>query len=424
MIKKFQQSEFIRSVVTLMTGTVVAQVVAYLVYPILTRIYSNEDMGELGVYTRLVAFIAAFATARYEIALPIAKRDAHAFHLYRLSLRIAFITICSTLLVGALYYFTRPFSISNFAFLLMVILSAYITVWINLGTTWAIRKKQFKNISIQRMVNSLSVNALRWIFGVFGWGAFGLIFATLIGSFFSSIVFVLHFFRIQTDFRSVKNPKRMRVVASEFKQFPQVNLPHVLLDLGVDLALAAFIVAFYGKGVFGSFSHAYLMLKLPLAIVGQSIGQVFFSKCSDMVNKKQSIYPLMLKTIQTLAIIAVVPFVFLFLFGEPIFGFVFGDRWFQSGRFAEILAPYLLLNFLLSPVSSMPLILGRQREMFVIGICICIIQLVVFGLIPWSFPSSFSVEQLLWINSMSLSVVLLFVFYLYLRYAKIGKRLK
>ena len=71
---KALKSDFVKSVLTLMTGTAIAQLIAYLVYPVLTRIYSPADIGELGVYTRLVAFIAAFATARYELTLPLQNR--------------------------------------------------------------------------------------------------------------------------------------------------------------------------------------------------------------------------------------------------------------------------------------------------------------------------------------------------------------
>lgn len=149
-----------------MTGTVIAQLIAYLIYPVLTRIYSTADMGELGVYTRLVAFIAAFATARYEATLPLAKQDNHAFSLYRLSFRISLIVLTAVFLIGLSYYMLKPYNFSNYVFLVVSVLSAYVSVWINLGTNWSVRKKLFRQISIQRMVNSVSVNSLRLIFGI------------------------------------------------------------------------------------------------------------------------------------------------------------------------------------------------------------------------------------------------------------------
>lgn len=411
-----------------MTGTAIAQLIAYLIYPVLTRIYSTADMGELGVYTRLVAFIAAIATARYEATLPVAKQDNHAFSLYRLSFRISLIVLTAVFLVGMTYFLLKPYNFSNYIFLVVSVLSAYVSVWINLGTNWSVRKKGFKQISIQRMVNSVSVNSFRLIFGALNWGAFGLIFGTLLGSFLSIFAFVKTFLSTKQSHASTADLKRMRILAKEYKSYPTVYLPHVLLDLGVDLALAAFIVEFYGKGTFGSFSYAYLMLKLPLSLFGQSLGQVFFNKSSELVHQKQSVYPLTVKTLKTLFYLSIVPFTVLFFFGSELFGFVFGERWTEAGRIAEILAPALLLNFIVSPISSLSLVLSKQKLMFGFGLLVACFQLFDFGVLPMLFKvldklhfTDAGFDPFHWIlgfNSLLLSVVYVVIILLFLRLTK------
>lgn len=425
---KALKSDFVRSVLTLMTGTAIAQLIAYLIYPFLTRIYSTADMGELGVYTRLVAFIAAIATARYEATLPVAKQDNHAFSLYRLSFRISLIVLTAVFLVGLTYFFLKPYNFSNYIFLLVSVLSAYVSVWINLGTNWSVRKKLFKQISVQRMVNSVSVNSLRLIFGVLNWGAFGLIFGTLLGSFLSIFAFVKTFLSNKKSHASTADLRRMRVLAKEYRSYPVVYLPHVLLDLAVDLALAALIVEFYGKGTFGSYSYAYLMLKLPLGLFGQSLGQVFFNKSSEMFHKRQSLYSLTLKTLRTLFFLSIVPFTVLFFFGSELFGFVFGERWTEAGRIAEILAPALMLNFIVSPISSLSLVLSKQKLMFGFGIAVAFFQLFNFGVLPifLNLLDKFhfidrGFDPFHWIlsfNSILLSVVYIVIILLFLRLTK------
>ena len=411
-----------------MTGTAIAQLIAYLIYPVLTRIYTTADMGELGVYTRLVAFIAAIATARYEATLPVAKQDNHAFSLYRLSFRISLIVLTAVFLVGLTYFMLKPYNFSNYIFLLVSVLSAYVSVWINLGTSWSVRKKLFKQISIQRMVNSVSVNSLRLLFGALNWGAFGLIFGTLLGSFLSIFAFVKTFLSTKKRHASTADLRRMRILAKDYKSYPTIYLPHVLLDLGVDLALAALIVEFYGKGTFGSFSYAYLMLKLPLSLFGQSLGQVFFNKSSELVNQKQSVYPLTLKTLRTLFYLSLVPFTLLFFFGSELFGFVFGERWTEAGRIAEILAPALMLNFIVSPISSLSLVLSKQKLLFGFGMIVAFFQLFNFGVLPillnlldkFRFIDT-GFDPFHWIlgfNSVLLSVIYVVIIFLFLRLTK------
>lgn len=411
-----------------MTGTAIAQLIAYLIYPFLTRIYSTADMGELGVYTRLVAFIAAFATARYELTLPLAKQDHHAFSLYRLSFRISLLSLSTILVVGLIYYLLKPYDLSNYVFLIIVVLSSYIMVWINLGTSWSIRKKSFRQISIQRVVNALSVNGLRLFFGLVHLGSFGLVLGSLLGSFASIFVFIRTFVSEKKTFYPTKDIKRFRILAKEYKSFPTVNLPHVLMDLGVDLLIAMFVITYYGKGVFGSYSHAYLMLRLPLLFFGQSIGQVFFNKCSEMVNKQQDIYPLVKKTVRTLFLIAIIPFTILFFYGAPIFEFVFGKQWVESGKIAEILAPALLLNFLVSPISTLALILSKQKIMFGIGLLVAVLQCICFGVLPIAFSilmklgilsTQFSdFEFILGLNSFVLTIIFGIVLIMYLYFAR------
>lgn len=220
----------------------------------------------------------------------------------------------------------------------------------------------------------------------------------------------------------------MRILAKNYKSYPTVYLPHVLLDLGVDLALAAFIVEFYGKGTFGSYSYAYLMLKLPLSLFGQSLGQVFFSKSSELVHKKQSVYPLTLKTLRTLFYISIIPFTVLFFFGSDLFGFVFGEKWREAGRIAEILSPALMLNFIVSPISSLSLVLSKQKMMFGFGIIVALFQLFNFGVLPvllnifgkfhLTDPGFDSFHWILSFNAILLSLIYLIIIVLFLKLTK------
>ena len=84
-IRQLLGSDFSKSLSVLLSGTIIAQAVGYLIAPILTRLYTTAEMGELGFYMRLTGFISAIATLRYEAALPLPKLDGHSFLLYRLS---------------------------------------------------------------------------------------------------------------------------------------------------------------------------------------------------------------------------------------------------------------------------------------------------------------------------------------------------
>ena len=79
------KSTFLKSVMVLTSGTVIAQAISYAFTPLVTRLFTTEDFGAFGVFMRIVAFLAAIGTARYELTLPLPKRDQHAFQLFFLS---------------------------------------------------------------------------------------------------------------------------------------------------------------------------------------------------------------------------------------------------------------------------------------------------------------------------------------------------
>jgi teichuronic acid exporter len=423
MFQSFRQSEFVRSVMVLMTGTVVAQAIAYLIYPILTQLYDAEDMADQTLYMRIVAFISVMATARYELTLPIAKRDVHAFHLYQLSFRIALVVIATATVAFGVYLLFRPVRQNDLLFLSLTILSAYLAASINLGTSWAVRTKQFRRISQQRVTNSLAGGAFKLLFGWFSWGGMGLVFGSFLAYLFSSVVFVFDFLKLRKQHGNYKTAKRMRVLSREYKQFPALSLPLALIDLAVDLAIASLVLFYYDKESYGLYSYALMILKVPLMVIGQSVGQVFMNKCSVMVNEGKSVVPLITKTFSTLFLLSIVPFTLLFFFGEELFAFVFGEEWAVAGVYASILSPALLLNFVLSPVSGMPLVMGRQKEVFVIGLINAVGQLAIFGALPRMWPEYFGdLKNVLWVATAFQSALFVAVFFVYLKFARAGRK--
>ncbi len=411
-----------RSIMVLTSGTVIAQSIGYLITPILTRIYSTEEMGDLGIYMRAVGLLSTLLTARYELALPLPKNDAHSYLLYRVALRVTgLIFVCCSIL-GLVAFFALGMNTEQLVFLLLTLTGSCILAFSNSGLNWSIRTKQFKRISAYSISNALASNFLRWIFGILQWGGIGLVFATFVGYFMSSLNFVPEFLRTRKRYlRYDRTNQKSIALARQYRQFPAVSLPHALIDMGRDLIVALLIVQFFSKDVFGSFNHSYMVLRLPLVFIGVSIGQVFFNRCSEMINRKEDIYPLLRRTLLLLAALSVVPFGCILFFGEPIFEIVFGQNWGESGYYSQIMAIWLMMNFIHSPISNIPIILNRQKEYFIFGLISTAIQLIGFGCLPFLYGTSKSgfIDVLLIVSVLlAINQVVIILFSLY--YAKIG----
>ncbi|MAE10064.1 MAG: translocase, partial [Candidatus Marinimicrobia bacterium] len=82
------KSEFSKNVLTLVTGTTIAQAIPIAISPILTRIYTPEDFGVLALFISITTILGTIANGRYELAIVLPKRDNNALELTALSIII------------------------------------------------------------------------------------------------------------------------------------------------------------------------------------------------------------------------------------------------------------------------------------------------------------------------------------------------
>ena len=104
MRKKLNLNEFNRNVVTVMTGTTIAQAIPIAIMPILTRLYTPEEFGIFALYVAIASIFGVIATARYELAIMLPKKDSEAANLFNLSIIITFIISLFTLLFVLIFH--------------------------------------------------------------------------------------------------------------------------------------------------------------------------------------------------------------------------------------------------------------------------------------------------------------------------------
>ena len=76
------KSEFTRNVLTLMTGTTIAQAIPIAISPILTRLYTPKDFGVLALFVAITSIFGSIANGRYELAIMLPKKDEDAINIF------------------------------------------------------------------------------------------------------------------------------------------------------------------------------------------------------------------------------------------------------------------------------------------------------------------------------------------------------
>jgi O-antigen/teichoic acid export membrane protein len=347
------KSEFIKNSMTLITGTVIAQLVPILLQPLLRRIYEPLDFGLFAVYSTLLGIIVAFATLRYDSTVMLPKKDEDAANLVAGSIFLAFVSACTIGVILFLFgdqiaiLFDLPPRISHW--LMLLPLSIFLFSGYQSMNYWLIRKKAFKISSLNKIVRRGAEGTGQLTLGMLA-PKFGLIAGNIIGDLFN---FVSGIWQLQRNGFQFNFIKKIKIVAlfKRYKEFPLYStLPALLNTLSLSLPVLI-INHMYGSEVTGFFDLSRMCLALPLALISVSISQVLFQNLSEKIREKKSIKPLISKTAQMLGIVSLVMIVFGYFLSVPVFKFVFGERWELSGVMTKILIVSYGLKFIVSPLS-------------------------------------------------------------------------
>ena len=127
------------------------------------------------------------------------------------------------------------------------------------------------------------------------------------------------------------------------------NLPFIWLSIHFDNALI------------GLFGLALTFTMRPVGILANAFEKVFYASYSEKVRQHQ---PLWHDTLRfTLALNAVViPIIAVaFLFAEPLFTFLFGDKWIGTGYYVRCIIPWLVVLLSANSLSFVANIFSTQR---------------------------------------------------------------
>ncbi len=407
------EGDFVKSVRTLVTGTIFSQLIVFALYPIVSRLYSPEENASFSIYSRIILFVSTLATARFETAILLPKRNEHAFSLYRLIIQLVITTFFISVILSLIYvFFNSRFTEESFIYL-MIPIGLIPLCMMNLGNVWAMRLSDFKLISKIRVINSLFMNFTNLFLGLVGLGYKGLIFGYIVGVSIPGLFFLRKYHLLKLKYKDFSTRNRKKIIAKTYVDFPKINLPHTLIDLSREIILVFFILFFYNKNILGSYDFSFKILKLPLTVLGVSIGQVYFQNIAKKRNNNDSIYDITIQTIKNLFLISIIPFTILFFWGKELFSFIFGEEWGLAGKYSEIMSPWLLLNLIVSPISHLPAVIGKLKLFFYVGLIGSILLIGMF-LLPYNYQS-ISFDYLLYFISYSQSVFLLFVLFWFIK---------
>lgn len=374
MISKLSlRSGLVRNVLTLFTGSTIAQAIPVVISPILTRIFPVEDFATLTVVTTLISLLGVIVCGRYEIGVGLPSDDREARQLVFLAIIVAFIVSGVSMVLMLLLNHPLARLLNNEAaapYLLLVPVAGLIYGITQALTYWNIRKRNYALMSSSRVSQSLANSGSSLAFGYSGFGFNGLVIGNILGLLAAlAYTFTRTFQKSRIPLRQVElNKPELQNLALKYSELPKVNGVHAITDMLQSTGVVFIISFLFGSITTGLYGLTLRILQAPLNLIGSSFSIVFYKEVSEKVSLNQRIDKLLRTTIRTLALISCPIFVTIMIVGPSLFAFAFGEEWREAGVYARILSPWLFVNFISSPVSHLPVILNKQREFFMLSL--------------------------------------------------------
>lgn len=413
-LKSFLSSEFKRNILTVVSGTVLAQALPILIIPILTRIYTPHDYGILGVFLGVSGIFNIVSTFNFPTAIIVPKEDFDAKKLFQLSL---IVTTCVSLVsVVLIFLFGRVLSdlvnVPDLYYWLFFVPPVLFLYGLNFAlVVYSNRYKKYRTLSVSKVAASIATIVVSLIIGILVKGPLGLILSTFI-NYLVSVTIV--FYILMKEDKNLCFPIMKIHEAKEyfvrFKNFPLYTLPTDFINIFIN-QLPVFILGSVNPAKVGYFNISNRVLATPAQLVSSSIADVLKQRMSEDMHQREDCSPVYKRTFKPLFLLSLVPFLILFIFAPSIFAFVFGEKWRPAGTFTQFMTPYFFVKFLAMPFVPIYNLAMRQKEEFALHIYLLISSLLFIG------TGLYILKDINWmIILFSLNYAGVYVFYLYRTY--------
>ena len=368
--------DFFRPVATLLTGTVLAQVLIYASRPVLTRLFTPDEFGVLSFYTGVIAVIASLSGGKFEDALMLPRDPQRAWSLAAASILLSCL---AAVVLGALSVFRHVLQplLSNPEAARFLILAPLSVVFVGVARTsdaWLTRTQHFVEVARGRVAHSAALVPAQLAGGIGKVGAVGLVGGLLLGQATQSIYYGLRAIAAaRSESLSIPSLRSIFDAAWRYRRFALFGAPGTALNTASVQLPALVLLFFFDASVLGNYGVGYAVLAVPMTLLGSAVAQVFYVRAAEAIRTGQ-VTDLTESVFRRLVALGLFPILCVSISGPELFRFVFGSSWSDAGLYASYLSPWVFLVFISSPLSRLFDLLEKQKELLLFNVLLFVVR--------------------------------------------------
>ena len=364
-IRKITNSSFFVSVFKVGSGQLIAQCMALISVPILSRIYTDTAYGDTALITSTAAILISFSTLGLNSAVMKPAEDEESKTVFttaflsNLIICTGFSCIC-VIMFGKMKLF--DVSESYGAALLVMWLYAVLTSTSALMNIYSNRKGKYNKLFFNPIIGAAANFVVAIPLGLLGFGYMGFMITNIV----QALIICIHLMWKDVPFKKHYRPKDFKRVFIEYKDYVIYQYPaNFIGNFGIEYP-TQYLGRMFSTTQLGSYSMCVRVMKYPIRLIATPISTVYFRTATIYHREGKNLAEFTYKMISRILLISAVPVgVFIFT-SETIFAFVLGSPWREAGHIASFLIIQYVLLFCSQTTSYCRVSIGRQRTNLVV----------------------------------------------------------
>jgi len=347
----------------LFSGNFAAQIITFLAYPVITRLYSASQFGEFSLFLSITSILAILATGRLEFALMLPESDIEAHNLKKIGARWCLIFSMACVLISLILGQIGKFN-KTIPGLYWIGLYVFLTGIVQIFTLYRNREKQYKKLAKVSVLQNASTSGTKIIFGFAQSISHGLIWGNIIGQLITAIAISKGY--ISQTFKS--RPASIKATLQKYSAFPKYRMIQAIIN-SLSSNLPIFFITYY----FSTKESGYYALVLGIAykvigLITQALYQVLYRRFAELNNKQEPILPIFFKIIILLFFTGFIPCAFIFIFAKPLVLLFFGNSWIETSIYIKMMLPWLIMVLIAQPFGFITDIFSLQKQSLIFDI--------------------------------------------------------
>ena len=362
-MNKSEKNQFLKNVLTIFSGTTIAQIINFSAIIILQRyFYSPEEYAPFRLFFEFAAVFSSVAALRLESGLILEREDNRALSLLRICLKYAVII---SLIGGVVFtfYFINEIKVFQYEWLLIILmpLAIFSNGIIQISRQFFTRSKNFLTITTSRVIHSTSGSLAQIVTGLLSFNFMGLVIGRLIGLVSCNINYVRKYFQNHNWVK--KNKTLEKELIQKHKKFIWFSSPGVFVGNSINLITLIFFTHYYGEKFSGLLAAAIQYLGLLIMMFSSSFAQVYYNEIAQIKNPR-ALYKSYTYWLKRLFIFTLLGWIILVITPTSLLTSILGEKWDGLMDAIKVISPWMAIMFIASSLSYVFIRLEKQKEIF------------------------------------------------------------